>query len=226
MALGHGASIVRNGLVLHLDAANQKSYSGIGTTWNDLSGLGNHGSLVSGPVYNSSNLGNIIFDGTDDYVNITTSQITAATTITVEGFIKWISLNGGMFLGMSTYDVWTSGGTLGYNNGESNVIGISAATVSALGLVGNYKHYAFTMNSSGLLSTNKIHINGVQQSISAVVNNDGNIPGFNNSIRLASWNNGGFNGNVAYGNVRIYNRALSDTEIEKNFNALRGRYGV
>ena len=67
MALSHSPSIVTNGLVLCLDAANSKSYPGSGTTWTDLSGRGNNGTLVNGVGYNSGNLGSLVFDGVDDY---------------------------------------------------------------------------------------------------------------------------------------------------------------
>jgi hypothetical protein len=43
--LAHSPSIVMNGLVLCLDAGNSKSYPGSGTTWTDLSGNGNTGTL-------------------------------------------------------------------------------------------------------------------------------------------------------------------------------------
>lgn len=45
MALGHSPQIVRDGLVLYLDAANPKSYSGSGTTWYDLTGNNNNATL-------------------------------------------------------------------------------------------------------------------------------------------------------------------------------------
>jgi hypothetical protein len=215
-----------NGLVLALDAANPKSYPGSGTTWTDLIGRGNTGTLTNGPTYSSANGGSIVFDGVDDYADIPIPLAASYSTVTIEGFIKWISFNSGMFLGFTTYDIWTSGNTLGYNNGASNVIGIDASTVTSLGLLGNYKHYAFVMNSSGLLSTNKIYINGISQSISAVVNGDGYIPGLSTNLRLASWNNGGYCGNVQYGSLKVYNRALTADEVSQNFNATRGRYGI
>jgi hypothetical protein len=62
-------AIDTNGLVLYLDAANPASYSGTGTTWADLSGFGNSGTLVDGPSYDHSNGGTIVFDGLDDYVS-------------------------------------------------------------------------------------------------------------------------------------------------------------
>ena len=47
MGIAYNSSIVRDGLVLHLDAANPKSYPGSGTVWKDLSGLGNDGTINS-----------------------------------------------------------------------------------------------------------------------------------------------------------------------------------
>ena len=69
--------IVRNGLVLNLDAGNLSSYSGSGTIWTDVSGKGNTGTLANGPTYNSANGGYIIFDGSNDYVlaNNTSSNL-------------------------------------------------------------------------------------------------------------------------------------------------------
>jgi hypothetical protein len=58
--------IVTNGLVLLLDAGNPASYPGSGTTWFDLSGNGNNGTLVNGVGYNSDNGGSLVFDGVDD----------------------------------------------------------------------------------------------------------------------------------------------------------------
>lgn len=65
-----GPNIVTDGLVLYLDAANTKSYPGSGTTWNDLSGNGNNGTLINGYIFNSIGNGNLVFDGSNDYVNI------------------------------------------------------------------------------------------------------------------------------------------------------------
>ena len=64
------SSIITTNLVLHLDASNSNSYSGSGTTWTDLSGEGNNGTLVNGVSYSSDNGGYLIFDGTDDKVTL------------------------------------------------------------------------------------------------------------------------------------------------------------
>jgi len=223
MATNYNPKIVTSGLVVALDAINTKSYPGSGTTWSDMSGNSNTATLVNGPAFAANT---IQLDGTNDTVTIPVPSATSYTTVTVEGFIKWNTSNSGMFLGFSNYDVWTNGGALGYNNGASNVIGISSATVTTLGLIGNFKHYAFVMNSSGLLSTNKIYINGEAQTMGVQAASDGAIPGLITTLTLGSWGSGGFYGNVYYGNVNIYNRELTTAEIKQNFNALRGRYSI
>tara|TARA_B100000424_G_scaffold126024_1_gene95471 strand:+ start:181 stop:1200 length:1020 start_codon:yes stop_codon:yes gene_type:complete len=64
---GGGDNIVTDNMVVYLDAGNNSSYSGSGTTWNDISGNGNNFTLVNGPTYSSSDGGAIVLDGTNDY---------------------------------------------------------------------------------------------------------------------------------------------------------------
>jgi hypothetical protein len=61
--------IVTDGLVLCLNASDRNSYVSGSTTWNDVSGRGNNGTLTNGPTFNSANGGSIVFDGTNDFVN-------------------------------------------------------------------------------------------------------------------------------------------------------------
>ena len=74
MSYHNGPKIVNDGLVLYLDAANSKSYSGTGTTWTDLSGNLNNATLVNGPTYSSLNGGGIVLDATADVI-VTGKQI-------------------------------------------------------------------------------------------------------------------------------------------------------
>jgi hypothetical protein len=76
--------LVRNGLVLALDAGRTLSYPGSGTTWTDLSGNGNTGTLTNGPTYSSANGGSLVFDGVDDYVNLGSSIQNYSTCFTTE----------------------------------------------------------------------------------------------------------------------------------------------
>jgi hypothetical protein len=70
MAGSVAPNMVTDGLVLYLDAANTKSYISGSTIWNDISTGGNNGSLTNGPTFNNGNGGSIVFDGTNDYVNL------------------------------------------------------------------------------------------------------------------------------------------------------------
>jgi hypothetical protein len=84
-------NIATNGLVLNLDAGNPASYPGSGTTWTDLSGLGNTGTLVNGVGYNSGNGGSLSFDGVNDVV---TGSITPLTSnYSIELWFKLITSN-------------------------------------------------------------------------------------------------------------------------------------
>jgi hypothetical protein len=82
MATNYNPGIVTSGLVLCLDAGNTKSYPGSGTTWTDLSGNGNTGTLVNSPSYSSS--GYFSFDGTNKSVSIVKPQPNITGQISVE----------------------------------------------------------------------------------------------------------------------------------------------
>ena len=69
------ASIVTDGLILHLDAADSNSYGGSGNTWYDISGNGYNGILTNGPTYSTNNGGCLIFDGTNDYIKLTSTPL-------------------------------------------------------------------------------------------------------------------------------------------------------
>lgn len=71
MSVYGGPKIVTDGLIVHLDAANTKSYPGSGTTWTDLSGNGNTGSLNNSQSFSSNNGGYII---NSNYQNISITQ--------------------------------------------------------------------------------------------------------------------------------------------------------
>jgi hypothetical protein len=83
--------IVTSGLVLALDAADKNSYPGSGTTWTDLSGNGNNGTLVNGPTFSSANGGSIVFDGVDDYVTCGTNSSTLVSSMTISSTFLFIS---------------------------------------------------------------------------------------------------------------------------------------
>ena len=92
MTIGYGPTVVTDGLVLALDAADRNSYPGSGTTWTDLSGNGNNGTLDNSVTYTSNNGGGLSFDGTDEIVLL--PKIITTNDFTVCQFISYISDTG------------------------------------------------------------------------------------------------------------------------------------
>jgi len=68
---------VRDGLVLELDAANQKSWGADQTKWKDTTSQGNDGTLTNGPVHSQGpfpGAGYVDFDGSSDYLHAANSS--------------------------------------------------------------------------------------------------------------------------------------------------------
>ena len=92
-------NIVKNGLVLNLDAGNRRSFVNGNTNWYDLSGNGKTGTL-NGALFNISNGGSIVFDGVDDLVSVgSLSQINSTTSLTLCYWAKKFSSTSDMVIG-------------------------------------------------------------------------------------------------------------------------------
>jgi hypothetical protein len=215
-----------SGLVLHLDAGNTTSYNGSGTTWNDLSGNSSNVTLTN-TTYSSANGGSIVFNGTTSYADFT-ANIGNTNVVTVEMWVKTNSLTSpvGMYFGFGLYDVWTSGGNIGYNTSAGDLQGVNSSQVDFLGIVGGWRHLVFVMNS-GAKTNNKIYINGESQTMNQVYGtfNTTNA-NFNSGVgRISSWRNDlNWRMNMHVANFKIYNRELTQQEITNNFNANKSRF--
>jgi hypothetical protein len=109
MGVYGGPDIITDGLVLTLDAGSTKSYSGLGTTWKDLSGNGNTATLVNGTTFNSADGGSIVFDGVDDQLELA-NEIQSDESWTLN---YWQNLNitQNMFSIPSLFTIIPQGGT-------------------------------------------------------------------------------------------------------------------
>ncbi len=228
MGTNYNSSTVTNGLVLAFDIANRKCYSQTGTNLRNLVDSTSNSTIQGTVNFDPGGGGNLAFDGSTNYVDFFAPNL--GTTTTVE---MWVSLGasyaGNMFFGFSLYDVWCNNGNIGFNTGNSDLYGISSATATSLGLVGNPKHYVFEMRSDVAYTNNKIYINGVSQSLSqlAATESSANRNFNSGNGRIAGWLSSSlFRMPMNWSNFRVYNRALTQNEINQNFNALRGRYGV
>ena len=216
-------SIPTNGLQLYLDAGNASSYSGSGTSWNDLSGNGRNGTLTNGPTYSSADGGSIVFDGSNDYV-----QCTGSLTVTAATFVTWIRRNGNQ----GQYD-----GIL-FSRG-ANTTGMNFQSSNQLGYHWNDAGNTYNWQS-GLTIPNltwcMIAVSVTSTAATAYLCQSGGTTTATNTVNHGSSNLNDikialddaaaryFNGNIA--TAQLYNIALSAAEITQNFNALRGRYGV
>jgi hypothetical protein len=242
MALAHSPALVTSGLTLCLDAANPKSYPGSGTTWTDLSGNGNNGTLVNGVGYSGDNLGSLVFDGVNDYVNSNYfPNLSPGDSYSHSVWFKTTSAtvgdNGSNRL-IEARDSSKSGNPLiasGVNFSASNTLfflvrgsngirrDIVVSNISVNDGVWRQVHFQILSNGH-----TQIYLNGesLGQNTSGV---DTNINLSDRFLAIGARNLEGnisanFNGNIAQ--VSIYNRALTASEIQQNYNALKSRYGL
>ena len=218
--------ISNSGLVLHLDAGNTASYSGSGTTWNDLSGNGSNVTLTN-TTYSSANGGSIVFNGTTSYADFT-ANIGSTNVVTVEMWVKTNSLTSptGMYFGFGLYDAWTSGGNIGYNTSAGDQYGFPSTQADYLGIVGGWRHLVFVMYA-GAKTNNKIYVNGESQTMSYTSGTFSSVnSNFNSGAgRISSWRNDlNWRMNMNVANFKVYNRELTQQEITNNFNANKSRF--
>jgi len=223
--------VVDDGLVLYLDAGNDVSYPGSGTTWTDLSGNNNNGTLVNGVGYSASNGGALSFDGSDDWFSTTLSIGDANTSFSWGGFVKVNSSTSNNFFlfGNYTENNTTPFFAIAFNNsGDNTFIYIRDSTggteinSSNTNLDLSTWYYLMGVRDAGANQV-KLYANGElvdtdtfagSHNVKSTVNNFGGVK------HLANY------ANCNIGTVHVYNRALSAAEISQNYNALRSRYSI
>ena len=216
-------NIVTSGSLLNLDSGFVGSYPTTASTWYDLSGNANNGTLTNGPTFSSANSGSIVFDGVDDFV-----PCTGSFTLTSATFVTWIRRNGdqGQYDGI----LFSRGtNTTGMNFFSSNQLGYhwndTAATYNwASGLT--IPNLTWCMIVVSVTSTSATAYLCQTSGITTSTNTTSHASSVLNDIKIAQDDAGGrfFNGNIAIS--QLYNRALSTNEITQNFNALKGRFGL
>jgi hypothetical protein len=225
MGISGGPDIVQDGLVLELDAADKNSYPGSGTTWFDLSGNANNGTLTNGPTFNSGNAGSIVFDGVDDYVSCGNNATVQINQGTISTWVRTSSPGSG-FRGIITkqnnYGLFTNDSVLvtyDWGNNQTRSTGTNIAD-------NNWKNVAmsFTTNTGTPSNNAVIYLNG-----SAVLTTTIKI--LNNDVEVQLARGGLFGGstqllNGRIANAQIYNRALSSQEILQNYNSQKSRFGL
>jgi len=228
--IAYYGGIVKDGLVLDLDAAKKDSYAGSGTVWNDLSGNVNNGTLTNGPTFDSGNGGSIFINGVNQYITSpyfgnTTDSFTFALWFKNDNYSEakyplvrgrdqsgngWSLLisawtDGTSFSGVVT----TSGG-----NTQFNAVGTSILPL-------NTWYYLTGVWTAGV--SIKHYVNGVLEATT-------NTSSTNLRTSTAGWNMGTVDSTTftsGYNAIaQIYNRALSAAEVTQNYNAQKSRFGL
>jgi len=219
--------IIRDGLVLNLDAGNSSSYPGTGSTWTDLSGNNNHGTLENGPTYSSANGGSIVFDGVNDRVSAFPTQISGTGSKTISLWIKINTTSRTGLAGTRSLSEWGWGftvnrngtGTLAFYDTRGSDLNVAAGLGTNI-----WYNVSVTYDNSRIVT---LYVNGLQVGISSTPFAALNASTFNgvigNEDEYESFTHP-FKGNIAQ--VAIYNRALTANEVLNNYNALKSRFGL
>jgi hypothetical protein len=226
-----GPNIVKNGLVLWLDAANTKSYPGSGTNWADLSGNGNTGVLTNGPTFSSANNGSIVFDGVDDYVQFSNIASFDSSTFTIDlTLLLQEDLSNSFYGFFSTLNSLTSGYQLFWHSAQyfylfvTNTVVVSTQLTSGSIPSGTHLNLVATYDNSSLSNT-AIYVNNVRYGGSSI----GTYVAPTLPPRLIGRRadiSSDFSLSCKLYSTRFYNRALSASEIAQNYNATKARYGL
>jgi len=228
--------IISTGLILHLDAGNAASYSGTGTTWTDISGNGNHGTLQNGVEFTNTNNGALVFDGVNDYF-VTNNNLDISNTdkLTIQIILKTASSNPEMVMEHSVN--WNSNNSFGIISNNLNTkmqftdhnqgYNISNSVVSIND--NNWRLLSATTNRSlNASDQNLIYIDDNAANKVNVTNltndNSGNFTSHKLYISARAGSVNFFNGTISQ--VLIYDRVLTAEEIQQNYNAVKLRYGL
>ena len=241
MGIAYNSSITIDGLVLHLDAANPRCYSGSGTSVYDLYSTGIGATLVGGITYSSTNSGSFVLNGTSQYINIPNSSgygistesftmiLFAKPTIPVGNFISLLSnrqltgFNNGILITTDfsanrelylRYQLNTVSATNQYNSGT---IALSRNNYNHIAMVVNKTNNTLTSYLNGALDAS-YSITGLTSIGSTHSLEIGRDEAFVPDAR--AW----MGGNLSI--FQIYNRPLLISEIKTNYNGMKKRYGL
>ena len=210
-------SIVTRGLILSYDGGSLDSYPQTGSVWYDLTTNTNNGTLTNGPTFNSSNGGSIVFDGTNDSVEVTNSLGTLSNyTI---GYWAFRDTSDKMAIAART-------DTRFYNYGDNSWYYTHGGTAAEF----YYPHaVSIPLSTWGywVVVYNGSNVSIYRQSTLEGSQNTTGTADWTSGMKIGLWTAGNsyaFQGKIAV--VHMYNRALTAAEVLQNYNAQKSRFGL
>ena len=240
MAFNYSPKIVTDGLIFCVDAANPKSYVSGSTTWYDISKNNNNGTLTNGPTFDSNNKGSILYDGSDDYVQVDGFEL--LDNVNEFSINMWVKYGGipttSLSLLSKTKTGFATAFDLLYTNDTTSLIfrkntGTVWSNSSVLFSTIQFTNICLVQNPNEPTNPEKIkvYING-----QLITNESGGgsiaipaTPGLPFFIGALKQGNDPFprnewSGNIA--NTSIYNKSLTIYEVRRNYNTIKSRFGL
>jgi len=214
MGVTYNPRIVTDGLVLALDAGNTKSYPGSGTTWTDLSGNGNNITLGSSVSFVSSFGGVLNFPEDANGYGRNTSMNLSSSNYTVMSFVrKNVSGNDGR-----TITAYNNNWLLGHHDTTYGDYYANGWVYSGAG-TSDTVWRMFTGTGDISADSYNLYIND-SIIVSGSAGGSAGPNGWNLNNQYSQYSN------CQIATLICYNRVLTASEIQQNFNATRSRFGI
>ncbi|MCK4883863.1 MAG: DUF2341 domain-containing protein, partial [Candidatus Diapherotrites archaeon] len=188
-----------------------------GTVAKDFSGNNNNGTLINGPVWTTGKFGNgLQFDGVNDFIELTNSSSVSFPAMTLSA---WVNFEDNTLQERIIVGKHLSGNNSGYfleawNNKLGFWVSGNPTRIITTEDFNGAWHYVTGVYDNGSMKLYVDSVLKVSGSTSGIINNTQNVS-------IGRINNSGFWDGVI-DEVKIYNRALSETEIQDQFNATKG----
>jgi hypothetical protein len=210
------SNVITDNLVVNLDAGDTNSYPGSGSTWTDLVDATNY--TIANGTFDSANGGSIVFNGTSTFVDIGI-PLSGGSNFTKETWVNADVVTGSRNILSSANNVlWNNGSTL-----SGGVGGAFSSVTSSSFPSGQWRHVVLTFDDS--INTMRLYINGTQVSQNTNVTQSYISETERIGAHFFSGNPVSFwDGKIAQ--VRVYSKALSNTEVQTNFDSTKARYGL
>ena len=216
--------LITTNLVLHLDASNSSSYSGSNTTWSNLASSSLNATLVNGVTFSSDNGGTFVFDGTNDYAEITSASALGnfSGDFTIEFWLKKSSHNSyGVVL-----EHYTSGSGLRWstqqsvNNNNMYLRVDSAFTIETSDSVVDTNWHHHVVSRVG--STITYYIDTVSR---GTATNSSDVGSSGDTLRIGMYSGGGYTTTGSIPQIRIYDgTGFTASQVLQNYNATKSQY--
>jgi hypothetical protein len=210
MAVGYNPKIVTSDLICCYDAANIKSYPGSGSTWFNIVSNNHHITLAGSPTVVN---GVMRFNGINQSGSTSTPNFSTGTSTVIIAARHVGTPRGYILSGFS--EQWSMPS---YFDGTSPFYYPGGFVYNGSANDQNWRISTGTTNVSSDSYT--YYENGIER---ATNNAGSNGP---NGFYLASRSDGANRCNCEIGIIIAYNRVLTAAEVQQNFNALRGRFGI